>query len=101
MQTFTRPVRRRHPRWHPQVCVTGGGGLRRGGSPVLALNGPAGLVGPVGSTDHPYAGMDPSDPTTWTRPYRPAAGMIAMLNFDGAQPNTTQTTGPPGRWRRR
>jgi hypothetical protein len=65
---------------------------------MAPLYGPAGLVGPAGSTDHPFCGMDPSDPVTYVRPYRPAAGMIALLNFDGAGPNTTQTTGG-GRYR--
>jgi hypothetical protein len=41
--------------------------------------------------------MDPSDPATYVRPYRPARGMIAWLNFDGARPNVTQTTGGPRR----
>jgi hypothetical protein len=26
--------------------------------------------------------MDPSDPTTWVRPYNPQPGMVAQLNFD-------------------
>lgn len=67
---------------------------------LVQLGNPAGVVRQPG-TDHPYQGMDPSDPTTWVRPYRPAAGMIGYLNFDGAQPNVTQTTGgPPRSWGR-
>jgi hypothetical protein len=31
-----------------------------------------------------FRGMDPSDPTTFTRPWNPAPGMIEFLNFDGA-----------------
>jgi hypothetical protein len=77
--------------------------LHRGGSVQLTeMYGPAGLVGPVGSTDHPYVGMDPSDPVTWTRPYNPQPGMIAQLNFDGAYPNSGQViSGPAPRRRRR
>lgn len=32
-----------------------------------------------------FKGMDPSDPMTYTRPWNPQPGMIAQLNFDGAQ----------------
>jgi hypothetical protein len=32
-----------------------------------------------------YKGMDPSDPLTYVRPWNPQPGMIAVLNFDGAQ----------------
>ena len=32
-----------------------------------------------------YAGMDPSDPSTYVRAWRPVPGMVARLNFDGAQ----------------
>jgi hypothetical protein len=35
--------------------------------------------------------MDPSDPTSYVRPYNPQPGMIALLNYDGAVPNKTQT----------
>jgi len=31
-----------------------------------------------------FNGMDPSAPATYTRPWNPAPGMIAYLNFDGA-----------------
>jgi hypothetical protein len=41
-----------------------------------------GLV--VGPGAQPFKGMDPSDPTTYVRPWRPAPGMVAYLNFDGA-----------------
>ena len=33
----------------------------------------------------PYSGMDPSDPSTYIRPWNPQAGMIGRLNYDGAQ----------------
>jgi hypothetical protein len=101
MVPFTRPVSRSYGRWHPHVSATPACGRPAGGGALAlaGLYGPAGLVGPAGSADHPYCGMDPSDPVTWVRPYNPAPGMIAQLNFDGAGPNTTQTTGG-GRRRR-
>jgi hypothetical protein len=83
---------RTYGRWHPLVWIDGGQPLIRGGAMALAqMYGPTGLVGPVGSTDHPYAGMDPSDPVTWVRPYRPVPGMVDLLNFDGARPQDAQT----------
>lgn len=55
----------------------GGGGLEGG---AVALN-TAGWVGIRRSgTGYGYLGMDPSDPQSWPRPFRPAAGMIAYLN---------------------
>lgn len=91
VRLIRRPMERRSPGWHPHVLASSGS-LVRGGAPELApLYGPAGLVGPVGATDHPYQGMDPSDPVTWVRPYNPQGGMVGWLNFDGAVPNDTQT----------
>jgi hypothetical protein len=91
---------RSYSQWHPLVWITGGGTLLRGGAPQLTgLGGPAGPVGPVGTTDRPYMGMDPSDPTTYVRQYRPVAGMVAVLNFDGAAPQQAQTVKGPKRWR--
>jgi hypothetical protein len=89
--------------WHPLVWIDGGQPIIRGGAMALApLYGPSGLVGPVGSTDHPYTGMDPSDPVTWVRPYRPVPGMVAQLNFDGAKPQDAQTVSSGRRrWGRR
>ena len=93
----------RYDPWHPYGHSTALGGrtVRSGGAVALVgLGGPAGPVSQPGS-DHPYQGMDPSDPATFTRRYNPQPGMIGYLNFDGAQPNVTQTTGgPPRRWGR-
>jgi hypothetical protein len=91
-----------YARWHPVVSeVPKAPGIRSGGSVVLAGVGvrhPTGKVTQAG-TDHPYQGMDPSVPLTYVRPYRPAAGMIAYLNYDGAMPNKTQTVAnPPRSW---
>ena len=32
-----------------------------------------------------FAGMDPSDPSTYVRRWNPAPGMVDRLNFDGSQ----------------
>jgi hypothetical protein len=88
MRMIRRPMGRTCDQWHQHVWATDGGEMIRGGALTLApLYGPAGLVGPVGSTDHPFQGMDPSDPVTWVRPYAPQPGMISYLNRDGAKPN--------------
>lgn len=57
----------------------GGGGLEGG---AVALN-TAGWVGiRRDNSGYGYLGMDPSDPQTWPRPFRPQPGMIAYLNGD-------------------
>jgi hypothetical protein len=97
-QLMRRPFPRGYATWHPHVSACPPNSMQRGGAMVMAqLYGPGGLVGPVGSTDNPYVGMDPSDPVTWVRPYNPAPGMQAQLNFDGANPNQTQTVSRKGR----
>jgi hypothetical protein len=89
VQPMQRPFQRRYARWHPHVHVTSGGTIHRRGAPALSMAaGPAGIVRQPG-TDLPYQGMDPSDPNTWVRPYRPRPGMISFLNLDGAVPNPT------------
>jgi hypothetical protein len=40
-----------------------------------------------------FKGMDPSDPRTHVRPWNPAPGMIAQLNYDGAALQGTTPTG--------
>src|ERR1700722_10995406 len=89
MQVMRRPLSRQYSRWHQHVCTTTGTPVRGGGGALtlVPLYGPADLVGPVGSADHPYQGMDPSDPITWVRQYNPQPGMISYLNLDGAHPN--------------
>jgi len=103
MAVRVKPVPRTYGRWHQPVWIDGGGTVARGGAvPLAVMYGPSGLVGPVGSTDHPYVGMDPSDPVTWVRLYNPVAGMVAYLNFDGAAPNDGQViSGKPRSWRGR
>lgn len=96
MQLMRRPIRRRTPLWHPHVDTVEHGAFPKPGHSVtlvMPLGSPLGAAGPVGAGDIPYVGLDPSDPVTWRRMYNPQPGMIAYLNFDGAQPNQTQTTG--------
>jgi hypothetical protein len=52
---------------------------------------------PVGLGGQPFLGMDPSDPTTWVRPYNPQPGMVERLNFDGAKHQAMTPMG--GTWR--
>jgi len=97
MLRIRRPMTRHWPLAHPVPWVVPASGLRGilGGhvqvSAAIAGGGPAGPVGPIPGTDKGYLGMDPSDPKTWVRPYRPVPGMIARLNQDGAHPNRAQT----------
>lgn len=56
-----------------------GGGIMGGAVSLGARGGPIGMR--QGNTGYGYLGMDPSDPATWRRPFNPAPGMIAYLNF--------------------
>lgn len=51
---------------------------------------------PYGKDTAVFAGMDPSDRSTWIRPWNPQPGMIARLNYDGAQ--TQGDTEMAGLW---
>jgi hypothetical protein len=57
------------------------GGIMGGGAVTLGARGWTGSV--LGDTGYGYLGMDPSAPSTWPRPFSPAPGMIAWLNFYG------------------
>jgi hypothetical protein len=59
-----------------------------GGAPKVTAPLPVSIPGQL-----PYAGMDPSDPATWVRPYNPQPGMISRLNYDGVPVAGTQPTG--------
>lgn len=59
-----------------------GGGLMGGGAVILTSRGATGMK--RGNTGYGYLGMDPSDPTTWPRPFAPSSGMISYLNFGNA-----------------
>lgn len=83
LSSTTRPFRRT---WgtgpHPDIQVTEGDGTRPGSGGALTVTGPVAMAGLPGG--QPFLGMDPSNPATWVRPYRPQPGMIGYLNFDGA-----------------
>jgi hypothetical protein len=77
-----RDFSRSHGTFHPHVSVVPAGQLIRGGGlRMVQLGGPAGPVSSAAG-DLAYTGMDPSDPSTYVRPYAPQAGMIDRLNFD-------------------
>lgn len=90
MITMTRPVGGHgrisypHSRFHSGAAW--GGRPLPGGAPVVT--GPLPVPGAA-----PFAGMDPSDPLTYTRAWNPRGGMIAYLNYDGAQAQARQPTG--------
>jgi hypothetical protein len=79
MITMTRPIGGWGIHQHPNVGVTPGFPGRpvdiRGAAVRQSV---ANMSGPL------YQGMDPSNPATFVRPWNPAPGMIAYLNFDGA-----------------
>lgn len=94
MIPITKPIDQpTYPGNHAHITISPANDVMRGPTPAMVvMYGPAGMVGPIGATDHPYVGMDPSDPVTWVRAYAPGAGMMRFLNFDGAQPNQSQTS---------
>lgn len=55
-----------------------GGGLLGG---AVALTNAAWVGAIRGGGGYGYLGMDPSDPSSWPRPFNPARGMISYLNF--------------------
>jgi hypothetical protein len=67
-----------YPEPSGRARLYGNGGLM-GGATVLNTAGWIGMR--RGNTGYGYLGMDPSDPTTWIRPFNPAPGMISWLNW--------------------
>lgn len=67
-----------YPEPTSRAVLYGQGGLM-GGAVTLRMRGPSGST--AGNTGYGYLGMDPSDPTTWPRPFNPAPGMIGYLNW--------------------
>lgn len=67
-----------HPHQYPAHAPAHGrfGGLA-GGAVQLNAGGPPNNTG---GTGYGFLGLDPSDPSTWIRPFNPAPGMIAYLN---------------------
>lgn len=97
MITASRPFQG-NGRYHSRgafVFYTGAAGPRpgSGGAPHVTVPMPMAIPG----TDNPFSGMDPSNPATYVRPWNPANGMIARLNFDGANMQQDSSTG--GLWR--
>jgi hypothetical protein len=72
-----------HEHQYPQhtslARMHGPGGGLAGGAVTLNTRGWTGMR--LGNTGYGYLGMDPSDPSTWPRPFVPTAGMISYLNF--------------------
>jgi hypothetical protein len=73
---------------HPPVHITAG----FPGRPVTGHHAP--FTGQAATMSGPgFKGMDPSDPSTYTRVWAPQPGMISYLNFDGAQLQDRSPTG--------
>lgn len=62
-----------------RAVMYGPGGGLMGGAVILTAGGRTGMA--RGRTGYGYLGMDPSDPSTWPRPFVPTSGMISYLNF--------------------
>lgn len=88
----TRPFMWNHHPYHQLVSISGWGGRPCAGGVVTVVPMPVGL--PNGQ---PFMGMDPSDPLTYVRAWNPQPGMVARLNFDGAQAQGETAMG--GTWR--
>jgi hypothetical protein len=72
-------VRSHHAEPSGLARMYGPGGGLQGGAVTLETRGWTGMR--LGNTGYGYLGMDPSDPSTWPRPFVPTAGMISYLNF--------------------
>lgn len=88
---MSRPV---HEGWgvtrHPVILGTG---LKRRPGARVSISGIGAVSGGWTQSGPRYMGMDPSNPLTYVRPWQPAAGMIAFLNFDGAAMQGRTPTG--------
>jgi hypothetical protein len=90
----TRPFRGYGLTTHPPVSVLSGAGRPlAAGLPSCAI--PAATQ--KGAGGWVFAGMDPTDMSTYVRPWNPQPGMIAYLNFDGAAVAGDSDTGGVGR----
>lgn len=80
MRILRRPIQGWGTHNHANISITPGTPDRPVNSysvQMATLN--TNLSGPV------FKGMDPSDPSTYVRAWNPQPGMIAQLNYDGAQ----------------
>jgi hypothetical protein len=87
-RTFQGPGRHQYAGHRYHWGASGIGRPGSGGAPVIT--GPLPVTAPNG---RPFAGMDPSDPGTYVRPWNPADGMIGYLNFNGAMMQDYTDTG--------
>jgi hypothetical protein len=70
---------RHYPEPSGRARLYGPGGGLMGGAVALNTRGWVGMR--RGNTGYGYLGMDPSDSSTWPRPFTPTGGMISYLNF--------------------
>jgi hypothetical protein len=89
MNIMRRPVRGWGKHSHPTIHITAG----FPGRPCSAYSAPFAGVADTTMSGPRYKGMDPSDPATHVRPWNPQPGMIAYLNFDGANMQGRTPTG--------
>ena len=73
---------------HPNISITPGCPDR----PVNSYSAQMASL-PYTMSGPGFKGMDPSNPVSWVRPWNPAPGMIAYLNFDGARQQGSTPTG--------
>jgi len=83
MRTVTRPFRPTYSPTHQLVTVADAHPRRPATGGALMM--PPWFRPVATRGDRVFAGMDPSDPSTWVRRWNPQPGMIARLNFDGSQ----------------
>ena len=91
MIPVTRPVHGSGRTWLTTLAVYSSISHHRplsGGAPYIT--GPLPVTAPG---NMPYAGMDPSDPATYVRPWNPQPGMVGRLNYDGSQAQAVTPTG--------
>ena len=82
MNILRRPVSGGYGRHsHPVISITPGFPAR----PCDGYHAPFTGTAAANMSGPAYKGMDPSDPATYVRNWAPCEGMIAFLNFDGAQ----------------
>ena len=80
MRIMRRPINGWGTHNHQNISITPGAPDRPiDGHSVQMAQLPYNMSGPV------FKGMDPSNPATYVRAWNPQPGMIALLNFDGAQ----------------
>ncbi len=88
MRIMRRPIRGWGMHSHPVIHVTPG----FPGRPCNSYSAP--FTGQASTMSGPqFKGMDPSDPATYVRVWAPQPGMIAYLNFDGANMQDRTPTG--------